>query len=402
MKIGLLTVGTEILLGDTLNTNLSSLGNILYNSGFTLNSEITVSDNEADITEGFKFLESKNEVIIICGGLGPTEDDITKEVISKYLNLELILDNEHVAWMEDRWKSRGLKMPETNIKQALVPDGSIKLNNTKGTAPGLHLEINNKKNVFILPGPPNEFIPLVSDELIPFLENNYKDNKRDYKFILFYNQAESFLASEINKFKPKDIDIAYLASKGIIKLRYDKNSLSKQDCEKFLMDIKENFSDDILAYENVDISSILFDLLKSNNLTITTVESITGGLIASKLTQNPGISNNYISGDIVYTSLSKSKLLNVDLDIDDWEELSIELCFASLKKYESNISISILGEAGPITSSQYPIGKIFIAISNSEKTQVTEHKLNGNRSEIIERASNKAIWELIKFIKSLY
>ena len=292
-------------------------------------------------------------------------------------------------------------MPDINIKQALVPYGAKKLTNTKGTAPGLHIEIDNK-NVFILPGPPNEFIPIVNDELVPFLEVKYKGNKRDYRFILFYNQAESHLASEINKFKPKDIDNAYLTSKGIIKLRYDKNSISKQDHEKFLLDIKECFNEDILAYENIHISSILFDLLKTNNLTITTVESITGGLIASKLTQNPGISNNYLSGDIVYSSLAKSKLLNVDLDTEDWEELSIELCFASLKKYGSNISISILGEAGPITSSQYPIGKIFICISNIEKTQVTEHKLNGNRTEIIERASNKSIWELIKFIKSLY
>ena len=401
MKIGLLTVGTEILLGDTLNTNLSSLGKILYNSGYSLNTELTVSDNEEEIIGGFKYLENKNDLIIICGGLGPTEDDITKEVISKYLNFKLILDNKHVSWMEERWNSRGLKMPETNIKQALVPDGANKLTNTKGTAPGLHLEINNK-NIFILPGPPNEFIPIVKDELIPFLENKYKGNKRDYKFILFYNQAESHLANEINKFKPKVIDIAYLASKGIIKLRYDKNSLSKEEHDKFLIDIRESFNDDILAYENVDISSILFDLLKTNSLTITTVESITGGLIASKLTQNSGISNNFISGDIVYTSLAKSKLLNVDLDTDDWEELSVELCFASLKKYDANISISILGEAGPITTSQYPIGKIFICISNTEKTQVTEHKLNGNRNEIIERASNKAMWELIKFIKSLY
>jgi len=401
MKIGLLTVGTEILLGDTLNTNLSSLGKILYNSGYSLSTELTVSDNEEDIIDGFKYLENKNDLIILCGGLGPTEDDITKEVISKYLNLKLILDNRHVSWMEERWNSRGLKMPETNIKQALVPDGAKKLINTKGTAPGLHLEINNK-NVFILPGPPNEFIPIIKDELIPFLENKYKGNKRDYKFILFYNQAESYLANEINKFKPKEIDIAYLASKGIIKLRYDKNSISKEEHDKFLIDIKDNFYDDILAYENVEISSILFDLLKTNKLTITTVESITGGLIASKLTQNPGISKNYISGDIVYSALAKSKLLDVDLKTEDWEELSIELCFASLKKYDSNISLSILGEAGPITSSQYPIGKIIIGISNKEKTQVTEHKLNGNRTEIIERASNKAIWELIKFIKSLY
>jgi len=401
MKIGLLTVGTEILLGDTLNTNLANLGNILYNSGYTLNTELTVSDNEIEITEGYEYIATKSDLIIVCGGLGPTQDDITKETISNTLNLELILDSDHVTWMKDRWKTRGLKMPKTNIKQALVPKGAKKLSNSKGTAPGLHLEINNK-NIFILPGPPNEFIPLVKDELIPFLLNSYKGNVKNYEFILFYNQAESFLANEIDKFKPKDIDIAYLASKGIIKLRYDKNSLSNDDHKKFINNIEEKFNEDILAYENIEISTILSNLLKLNKLTLTTVESITGGLISSKLTQNPGVSKNFISGDIVYTSESKSKLLNTDLDTDDWEELSIELCFASLNKYKSNISIAVLGEAGPITSTKYPIGKIFIAISNNDKTQVTEHKLNGNRKEIIERAANKAIWELIKFIKSLY
>ncbi len=401
MKIGLLTVGTEILLGDTLNTNLANLGNILYNSGYILNTELTVSDNEIEITEGYEYLATKSDLIIVCGGLGPTQDDITKETISNKLNLELILDNDHVTWMEDRWKTRGLKMPKTNIKQALVPKGAKKLTNSKGTAPGLHIEINNK-NIFILPGPPNEFLPLVKDELIPFLLNSYKGNVKNYEFILFYNLAESFLANEIDKFKPKDIDIAYLASNGIIKLRYDKNSLSKDDHKNFINNIDEKFNEDILAYENIEISTILSNLLKLNKLTLTTVESITGGLISSKLTQNPGISKNFISGDIVYTSESKSKLLNIDLDIDDWEELSIELCFASLNKYKSNISIAILGEAGPITNTKYPIGKIFIAISNNDKTQVTEHKLNGNRTEIIERAANKAIWEVIKFIKSLY
>jgi len=401
MKIGLLSVGTEILLGDTLNTNLSTLGNILYNSGFTLNAELTVTDNEDEITEGYEFLANKNDLIIVCGGLGPTEDDITKETISKNFNLELILDNDHVTWMEERWNSRGLKMPKTNIKQALVPKGAKKLTNDKGTAPGLHLEISNK-NIFMLPGPPNEFIPLVKDEVVPFLLKSYKGNIKNYEFILFYNQAESFLANEINNFKPQDIDIAYLASKGIIKLRYDKNSISKEDHKKFIINIEEKFTKDILAYENIEISKILSDLLKLKNLTLTTVESITGGLISSKLTKNPGISKNFISGDIVYTSESKSKLLNIDLKTDDWEELSIELCFASLNKYKSNLSIAILGEAGPITNTKYPIGKIFIAISNNEKTQVTEHKLNGNRAEIIERAANKAIWELIKFVKSLY
>ena len=292
-------------------------------------------------------------------------------------------------------------MPESNIKQAYLPKDSKKINNSKGTAPGIYIK-TEKNDLFILPGPPNEFIPLVKEEVIPFLINSYKGNNKKYKFILFYNQAESFLASEIDKFKPNDIDIAYLASKGIIKLRYDEKSITKDENKKFLIDIKEQFNEDILAFKNIEISKILIDLLKLNKLTLTTVESITGGLISSKLTKNPGASDNFISGDIVYTSQSKSKLLNMDYVSEDWEELSIELCHASLEKYKSNLSITILGEAGPITSSKYPIGKIFIAISNDKKTQVTEHKLNGNRNEIIERTANKALWELIKFIKSLY
>ena len=129
MKIGLLTVGTEILLGDTVNTNLSKLGSILYNSGFYLNKEITVSDERSEIEEGFKYLYESCEVIIICGGLGPTEDDITKESISEILDIKLVLDKNHVAWMENRWKSRGLKMPETNIKQAMIPENAKKLIN---------------------------------------------------------------------------------------------------------------------------------------------------------------------------------------------------------------------------------------------------------------------------------
>ena len=108
MKIGLLTVGTEILLGDTVNTNLSKLGSILYNSGFYLNKEITVSDERSEIEEGFKYLYERCEVIIICGGLGPTEDDITKESISEILDIKLVLDKNHVAWMENRWKSWAL------------------------------------------------------------------------------------------------------------------------------------------------------------------------------------------------------------------------------------------------------------------------------------------------------
>ena len=220
MNIALLSVGTEILLGDTVNTNLASLGQVVYSNGFILSSEKTVPDNEKLIQDAVSEMLENNDVIITCGGIGPTEDDFTKEVISEMLNLKLITDEDHLAWMKSRWESRGMTMPASNVKQAKIPEGASKLLNTMGTSPGIHIEYKNK-HIFILPGPPREFIPLVTDELVPFLKANFSKVEKDYEFILFFNEAESALAEKIDKFKPEGLDIAYLASKGIIKLRIE-------------------------------------------------------------------------------------------------------------------------------------------------------------------------------------
>ena len=148
MNIALLSIGTEILLGDTINTNLSSLGQILYSNGFTLTSELTVPDQKEIIKDKLEHLIINNDVVITCGGIGPTEDDFTKEVISEYLGLSLILDNEHLAWMKSRWESRGLVMPQNNIKQSELPEGSKKLTNTNGTSPGIYIKNNDKHILF--------------------------------------------------------------------------------------------------------------------------------------------------------------------------------------------------------------------------------------------------------------
>ncbi len=402
MKIGFLSVGTEILLGDTVNTNLTNLGKRLYDAGFKLNKEITISDNEKEIHDAITYLLESCDVIVTSGGLGPTEDDITKEVISNSLSLDLELDESHVEWMKERWKSRGLIMPETNIKQAYIPVGSEKLTNTQGTAPGIRVSKNDKK-IFIFPGPPREFIPLVEDELLPFLSENFEKNDTDYQFIMFFNQAESSLAAEIDKFKPEGLDIAYLASRGIIKLRFDRNSVSKNEFDKFINKIDEIFSDDILAYENISVEKALGSLLAKNDIKFSFVESITGGLLSSLLVKNPGISKYFIGSDIVYGNQAKSILLNDnDIDFENWEELCVNLTLSSLQKYKTDICLTILGEAGPISSSKYSVGTIFICISNGDKTVITDHKMNGNREEILQRTANKAQWELIKFIKNLY
>ena len=399
MNIALLSVGTEILLGDTVNTNLSSLGQILYNNGFTLTTELTVPDQKVIIKDKLEHLLSNNDVIITCGGIGPTEDDFTKEVISEYLGLKLILDNEHLTWMKSRWESRGLVMPQNNVKQAELPEGSKKLTNTNGTSPGIYIN-SSDKHIFILPGPPREFTPLVKDEVIPFLSKNFERTDKDYEFILFYNQAESALAQDIDKFKPINLDIAYLASKGIIKMRYDKNSVPHEDLIDFKNNIRKKMNEYILSTENIPSSKVLLDLLHEKELSISLVESVTGGNLASSLVNHPGASKALVASNILYTAESKKEFLSSD-PIDDWSLLTEDLAKASKIKYNSNISLAILGEAGPIPSSNYKIGQVFVSIVTDANTEAIEHNLRGSRDDIINRSVNNAIWDLIKFIKKL-
>ena len=397
MNISLLSVGTEILLGDTVNTNLSSLGKILYEDGFLLDSEITVADDRNSINEKFMSLLSDNDVVITCGGIGPTEDDFTKEVICQALELDLEIDPDHIEWMKSRWESRGLSMPETNIKQAEIPNGATKLNNTMGTAPGILIEVQNKL-VFILPGPPREFIPLIKDEVMPRLKEKYTSSEKDYSFITFFNQPESLLAQSINKFKPASLDLAYLASKGIIKLRYDKNSVTKDELTNFINNVKSEFSEDILAYENISAPNVLFNKLIEQKLTISVVESITGGSFTAEMVKFPGASKVLTAGNTLYTAKAKEKFLESAIS-EDWVVLSEELSKKSLEKYGTDIAVTILGEAGPVPSSNYAIGEIFISITSSTNTQNTQHRLRGNREDILARSVNNIVWDLINFVK---
>ena len=397
MNIALLSVGTEILLGDTVNTNLASLGQALYNNGFILSTEKTVPDDKKLIQDAVNELLENNDVIITCGGIGPTEDDFTKEVISEMFDLKLVVDEDHLSWMKSRWESRGMTMPATNVKQAEIPAGATKLNNTNGTSPGIYIELKSK-HVFILPGPPREFIPLVTDELVPFLKHNFTKVEKDYEFILFFNEAESALAEKIDKFKPEGLDIAYLASKGIIKLRIDKNSVSEDALKDFKNQIKETLSDNVLSYENIPASKVLLRELKAKNYTISLVESITGGSFSKELVSHPGVSETLIASNVLYSMDAKKELLNAEPN-EDWVLLTEELAVASMKKYNSSVGLAVLGEAGPVPSSKYKIGEIFISICINGEISNFTHNLRGNREDIINRAVNNCIWDLLNLIK---
>ena len=193
-----------------------------------------------------------------------------------------------------------------------------------------------------------------------------------------------------------------MASKGIIKLRYDKNSITEENSNLFKEQLQETFGADIIAYENIDISKILFELLKENNLTLSLIESVTGGEFSSRITKYPGASSVLKGSSVVYTKEAKKMFLNEIPVSSNWEVLAENLSTQGLNTYFTDINLSILGEAGPISSSKYGIGDIFINISDKNNSLSSSHKIKGNREEIIQRSVNKAIWELINFIKNLY
>ena len=230
------------------------------------------------------------------------------------------------------------------------------------------------------------------------MKDNFTKIEKDFEFILFFNEAESALAEKIDKFKPQGLDIAYLASKGIIKLRIDKNSVSDDALKDFKNQIKETLSDNILSYENIPASKVLLRELKAKNYTLSLVESITGGSFSKEIVSHPGASETLIASNVLYSMDSKKELLNAEPN-EDWALLTEELAVASMKKYNSSVGLAVLGEAGPVPSSKYKIGEIFISICiNGEITNFT-HNLRGNREDIINRAVNNCIWDLLNLIK---
>ena len=183
-------------------------------------------------------------------------------------------------------------------------------------------------------------------------------------------------------------------------MRYDKNSVSSDVLKDFKNNIRNTLNPYILSTENIPASKVLLDLLYENKLTISLVESVTGGNLASALVSHPGASKALVASSILYTTESKKEFLSSEIS-NDWNTLAENLAKASRLKYSSNISLAILGEAGPIPSSEYKIGQIFISIATDTNTETIEHNLRGSRNDIINRSVNNAIWDLIKFIKKL-
>ena len=393
MKCEVISIGDELLIGQTINTNASWIGEQLNNFGFTISHGAIISDNKNDIILALNNASNRSDIIIITGGLGPTNDDITKHTLTEYFNTSLERNKDIEKNIVAYFKSVNRPILKSNLDQALLPLSCEVLSNSRGTASGMWFEKDNI--IYIsLPGVPYEMKGIMQEHVFPkLLTKMGGETVVVNKTIRTHGMGESFLAEIIKSWEDKleinNIKLAYLPSPGIVKLRLSVIGLDKlileRKLKKTIDELKAMIPDQIYGYGNATMEGVVGKLLKERNLTIATAESCTGGSVAKMLTSISG-SSSYFNGAIVsYNNQSKVDLLNVDFkDIDDHgavsQQVVEQMAEGVRNKFHTDYGISTSGIAGPSGGTkEKPVGTVWIAVASKNRIVSKKIKLGYNR-----------------------
>ena len=393
MKCEVISIGDELLIGQTINTNASWIGEQLNNFGLTIAHGAIIADNKNDIILALNNASNRSDIIIITGGLGPTNDDITKHTLTEYFNTSLERNKDIEKNIVAYFKSVNRPILKSNLDQALLPLSCEVLSNSRGTASGMWFEKDNI--IYIsLPGVPYEMKGIMQEHVFPkLLTKMGGETVVVNKTIRTHGIGESFLAEIIKSWEDKleinNIKLAYLPSPGIVKLRLSVIGLDKLILERKLKEtideLKALIPDQIYGYGNATMEGVVGKLLKERNLTIATAESCTGGSVAKMLTSVSG-SSSYFNGAIVsYNNQSKVDLLNVDFkDIDDYgavsQQVVEQMAEGVRNKLHTDYGISTSGIAGPSGGTkEKPVGTVWIAVASKNRIVSKKIKLGYNR-----------------------
>jgi nicotinamide-nucleotide amidase len=392
MKAEIIAIGTEILLGDIVNSNAQYLAQELAALGIDMYYQQVVGDNEKRIIHAFDEAYSRSDIIITTGGLGPTEDDLTKEVAAKYFNKKLLPDEESIEKIKNYFKHRERKMTENNLKQGLIPEGAIIINNDNGTAPGVIIEENNKIMI-ILPGPPKEMKPMFEETVKPYLEKK-SDSTLVSKVVKILGIGESAVAAELKDIMDVQTNptIAPYAKEVGVMLRITAKAASKEEAIELINpvenEIRNRLGDNVYAIEDISVEDVVAKLLIEKKFTISTAESCTGGMIAATLINYPGISEVFLEGAVTYSNEAKHNRLGVKNETLETygavsEETAREMAIGIAKIAKTDVSIITTGIAGPGGGTEEkPVGLVYIGVYVEGNVTVKRCIFNGNRSRV--------------------
>lgn len=395
MIVELISVGTEILMGNIVNTNAAYLSRKCAELGLPVYYEVTVGDNGDRVYEAVKTALSRSDVVMLTGGLGPTKDDLTKEMAAKAAGLDLIMDDHTKKRIETYFEKIHVnQITENNWKQAEVMEGAIVVDNQNGTAPGQIAELKDGKRIILMPGPPNELYPMFERDIIPYLQKlqPFHLYSKMVKICgIGESRAETELADLIeNQTNPT---IAPYAKTSEVHFRITASGKTDQEAEALVMpmveELRKRFGDNIYTIQEEEtLEEAVVTLLKQKNLTVAFAESCTGGLLAGKVVNVPGASEVLGVGFITYSNEAKMKYLKVnDITLAQYgavsKQTAEEMAMGAAREAGTDTAVAVTGIAGPDGGTkEKPVGLVFVGCYVKGTVTVKELRLQGNRQKV--------------------
>ena len=402
MNFEIISIGTELLLGQIVNTNARDISQLLSELGMNVYYTTVVGDNPERLSEALEIAAGRADGIITTGGLGPTKDDLSKETIARFCGLKCVTHEESKRKLIETFEKQGRYMPKNNLKQADMPEGCIVLKNEFGTAPGAIIE-TDKATIIMLPGPPSEMKPMLLNEVRPYLEK-LADSVIRSKVLRVFGMGESAAEEKVNFLIENQTNptIAPYAKPGEMEFRLTAKAETESEADRLLKPLEEKvreiLGDCVYAEgENASMQETVVKLLHEQGKTVTFAESCTGGLLAKKITEIPGSSECFNCSYVTYSNEQKEKILGVSHEtLESYGAVSsqtaLEMCRGAREAADADIAVSVTGIAGPGGGTpEKPVGLVYIGICADGLWESKKLLLNGSRDAIRERTSLYAL-----------
>jgi nicotinamide-nucleotide amidase len=412
MNAEILTIGDELLIGQTIDTNSAWIGKNLADIGIQISRKTCISDSESEIITAINESFSRVDLLLVTGGLGPTKDDITKKTLAKLYDCGFRQDQTVIAHLENIFARRGRQLLDINRQQADVPEKCEVLTNEVGTAPGMWFDEHGKV-LISMPGVPNEMVHIMENRVFPKLKKRFETPHILHYTAVTVGVPESLLSNRLEQFEktlPAHIKLAYLPALNTVKLRLSGSSENadslKTEMDNFFNKMCEVCGDAVLVREDISPVKHVAELLIQNEIKIAVAESCTGGFISSQFVIQPGISKVFNGSIISYSNAVKQRELGVPAEIFTTvgavsEECARHMAAAALKKFGADISISTTGIAGPGgATDEKPVGLIYIGLATANRIMVRKFHLFGTREQFMQRAANCVMVLLKEVLKT--
>ncbi len=394
MNSEIICVGTELLLGDVVNTNAADIARGLAHLGINVYHHEVVGDNPDRLRECLKDAFSRSDIVLLTGGLGPTYDDLTKETVAAHFNRKLVMDAASLETIERSFNRTGREMTDNNRKQAMMPEGCIILPNPNGTAPGCIIEGEGGKVAVMMPGPPREMRPMFDGPVTDYLQSRFGgDGVLVSRTINFFGVGESALEARLKDMlvQATNPTIAPYAKTAECQLRVTARAASETEARKLIdpvvQEIMAIYPDDIYGFDYHTINEAVVDVLACNKLTFACAESCTGGLVAQRIVDVPGASAMFLGGVVAYSNALKQAALGVSENTLNTHgavsrECALEMAYGIRKLTGASIAVSTTGVAGPAGGTdRAPVGRVYVAVVSDSGEEVRELNLARGRAD---------------------